>query len=226
MIWDFYLTAKVGGVLVCIFFGGRAVSKAFGISATRGALINSLAAFAAFCGSRLWYILQNNAGAIANGQALTQSWNEAGSVLYGWILGATLALYFLCKEFKLPFVRYLDTVIPWMLIAQFLNRLGCYDAGCCYGVNMGGERLFPVQLVEGFYDLALFWYIRKKVRRPGETTFLYFTAYPVARFFFEFLRGDNGPALLFMTVPQVASIVILVVVYRLKNKILSPIKIS
>ncbi len=220
MIWDFYLTAKVGGVLVCIFFGGRAVSKALNISMTRGVLINSIAAFAAFLGSRLWYILQNNMGGIVHRVPLSQIWDEAGSVLYGWILGATFALYFLCKEFKLPFVRYLDTAIPWMLIAQFLNRLGCYDAGCCHGISMGGDQLFPVQLLEGFYDLALFWFIRAKAKRQGQATFFYFTGYPIARFFFEFLRGDNGPALWFMTVPQVASIVILIVVFRLKKKIL------
>jgi len=223
MNWDFYLASKVTGVLVFIFAGGRAASKSFGITYTRAVLINTLAVFIAFCSSRLWFIVQNEMGAVLKGASLLDTWNDAGSVLYGWILGGAAGVYFLTREFKLPFVRYIDAVCPWMLITQFLNRLGCADAGCCFGKLMANGQPYPIQLVEGIYDTVLFAFIMLKARRPGESMFLYFTGYATARFFFEFLRGDNQPAFLFMTVPQVTSVLVLFLAFRYKKSIISPI---
>lgn len=208
MIWDFYLTTKSLGALVFILAGGISASRALPVSRSRAFLINSSAVAAGYLGSVLWYTIQNGEG-----------WDGAGSVLYGWIFGGTAAIFFLTKLFKLPFIRYADAVAPWMLVAQFLNRLGCFDAGCCYGKPLSGDTLYPVQLYEGFYDLALLAFIKLKARRPGQATLYYFAGYAAARFFLEFLRGDNLPALWFMTVPQVTSVCVLTLVFFLKNKI-------
>lgn len=221
MNWDFYLATKTIGVLVFIFAGGFAASRSFKIGLSRAVLINSAAVFIAFCSSRLWYIVQNDLGAMAQGQSFLETWDLAGSVLYGWILGGAAALYFLTRQFKLPFVRYIDAVAPWMLITQFLNRLGCADAGCCFGKRMADGTPFPIQLMEGFYDLVLFGLILGFARKPGRSMFTYFVGYATGRFFFEFLRGDNGPALWFMTVPQVTSVAILALAFAFKDKILS-----
>jgi phosphatidylglycerol---prolipoprotein diacylglyceryl transferase len=222
MSWDFYLTVKVGGIAVFIFAGGAAASKALALDRSKTYFINACAAITGYLVSTSWYIIQHLFGSeeyeFLN---IFQAWDEAGSVLYGWVIGGTLALIALTKIFKIKTVRYLDAVLPWMLVAQFLNRLGCADAGCCFGKLLSPDVYFPVQLVEAFYDLALFFFIRSRPRKEGEMTFLYFTGYATARFFFEFLRGDNGPALLFMTVPQVTSLLILLVVISSKKKIIA-----
>ena len=232
MDWDFYLTVKVGGIAVFIFVGGIAVSRKLGISRAKAFFINAVAVYAGYLLSTSWYIVQHLLGSDAYDFGnIFQAWDEAGAVLYGWVIGGTLALILLTRKFKLSTVRYLDTVLPWMLVAQFLNRLGCFDAGCCYGAltnlpisvynNALDGQVHPVQLYESLFDLALFFFIKtRKNPRIGQNTFYYFTCYPIARFFFEFLRGDNQPAFWFMTVPQVTSVLILIVVFRLKNKIL------
>ena len=223
MEWDLYLILKCAGIAVFVFAGGASVSKALGISRSKAYLINSAAVFAALAGSRIWYMIQHYFGSEPYQiESLWDAWNNAGSVLYGWVIGGTLALVFLARRLKLNTIRYLDIVLPWLLVAQFLNRMGCFDAGCCFGKACelpfplsvegatAGMRVFPVQLYEALYDLILFWIIRTRRPQLGLPTFLYFVGYPAGRFFFEFLRGDNQPAALGLTVPQITSLILIV----------------
>ena len=225
MNWDLYLTLKVGGIAVFIFAGGIAAARALNLTRSKTFFINACAVLAGYFLSTSWYIVQHIFGSeeyeFTN---IFQVWDEAGAVLYGWVIGGTLALALLTRRFKLPTVRYLDAVLPWMLVAQFLNRLGCFDAGCCFGKPWGPDGTIPVQLIESIFDLCLFFFIRSRKPRQGQNTFLYFTGYATARFFFEFLRGDNQPAFWFMTVPQVTSVCILILVFSLKNKIVAPVR--
>ena len=237
MDWDFYLITKVGGIAVFIFGGAAMASKSLKISFGRAVLINALAILAGFCVSRSWYLLQHQFGGEPYwGGTFIEYWNEAGSVLYGWILGASVTVYWIVKRAKLDVIAYTDQVAPWALIGQFMNRLGCMEAGCCYGKGFSlafleaqrpelrvlYEQLGrqPVQLYEAMVDLSLFTVLLFLLNKKGRATWVYFVGYASARFFLEFLRGDNQPALWFMTVPQVTSVLILIVVFRLKNKIL------
>ena len=221
MEWDLYLFLKCAGIAVLVFAGGYSISRAFNISRSKAYLINSAAVFAAFAGSRIWYIVQHYYGSEPYVfTSLRDAWDNSGSVLYGWVIGGTLMLVFLTRRLKLDTIKYLDIVLPWLLVAQSLNRLGCFDAGCCYGAattlpfpfsvqgDIAGGRVHPVQLYEAVFDLLFFWFIRTRPKKRGLPTFLYFVGYPTARFFFEFLRGDNQPAALGLTVPQIASVVL------------------
>ncbi len=222
MTWDLYLFLKCAGIAVFVFWGGQVVSRNLGIPCDKAFFINAAAVFAAFAGSRAWYVIQHIYGGDPYEiTGLWDAWENAGSVLYGWVIGGTLMLVILTRALKLSTIRYLDTVLPILLVAQFLNRMGCFDAGCCYGSpsvypfpfsvagDIAGERVWPVQLYEALFDLALFAFIMtRRDKRPGYRTFLYFTGYPIARFFFEFLRGDNGPAALGLTVPQLTSVLL------------------
>ena len=222
MTWDLYLFLKCAGIAVFVFVGGALVSRAFRISRSKAYLIQSFAVFAALAGSRLWFIIQHYFGKEAyDPSSFWNAWDNSGSVLYGWVLGGTFALVLLTRYFKLNTIRYLDIVLPLLLVCQFLNRMGCFDAGCCYGKpsafpfplsvysDIGAARVYPVQLYEAIYDLLLFWYILKRPKQTGLPTFLYFVGYPAGRFFFEFLRGDNQPAAMGLTVPQITSLILI-----------------
>ncbi len=238
MDWDLYLVLKTAGIVVFVFAGGVAAAKTLNISREKAYLINASAVIVGFVVNRLWYIIQHIYGSEEYAfRSITQladawgAWDDAGSVLYGWILGGTFTMILMCRVFKINALKYLDRVLPWLLIAQVLNRLGCADAGCCYGKattfalavynsNINGPSI-PVQLYESLFDLLLFIFIWSKRRRPGFPTYAYFIGYPTARFILEFMRGDNHPALWFMTVPQVTSVLILVVILANRKKILS-----
>src|SRR5207247_534178 len=73
------------------------------------------------------------------------------------------------------------------------------------------QWVHPVQLYEAGWDALLLALIYKEGRKKeGRSTVIYFGGYALGRFFLEFLRGDNKPALLFLTIPQLTSIAIII----------------
>ena len=90
---------------------------------------------------------------------------------------------------------------------------------------------FPIQLVEAGFNLILFSVLLtlyKKERINGKLIYIYLLSYSVARFFFEFLRGDDYRGFLFgLSTSQIISILIIIfvgiiIVYkRIKRKIKS-----
>ena len=98
MEWDLYLTLKTAGIAVFVFAGGFSVSRALGISRPKAYVLNAVAVLAGFVVSRLWYILQHVYGSeeyqfrqMNSLWAAASAWDDAGAVLYGWILGGTQA---------------------------------------------------------------------------------------------------------------------------------------
>src|SRR6185295_11036622 len=88
----------------------------------------------AYFGSMFWYILQHAWGREPYD---TSDWtllmDSAGSVLYGWILGGIPAVWWACRRQKISLARTFDALGPGLLVAQALNRFGCFAGQCCYG---------------------------------------------------------------------------------------------
>jgi phosphatidylglycerol:prolipoprotein diacylglycerol transferase len=88
-------------------------------------------------------------------------------------------------------------------LGEAVGRLGCFFAGCCYGlpttlpwaVWQHGAWRHPTQLYSAAAALALFalmWRIRDRLPREGDLFKLYLFLYAATRFGLEFLR-DHGP---------------------------------
>ena len=221
---DSYLILKIMGVAAFMIIGTRSLLS-LGISLSKALVICAVGVIAAFTTSRVWYIVQHIFGRepyFSDNWATL--WDEAGSVLYGWILGGFLALFALCRLMKLNLLKVSDALSVGMLTAQVLNRLGCYAAGCCYGKPLNalwavynpavGQRLHPVQLYEATFDIVLIAVIQmQKKDFDGKKTLIYFTCYSAGRFILEFFRGDNLPVIFGLTVPQLTSLAILLAVF-------------
>ncbi len=131
-----------------------------------------------------------------------------GWVVYGGIIGGLIAGWFYCKNHGLNFWKMFDLIIPEVALAQGFGRIGCFLAGCCYGVEThswfsvvfpenslapAGVSLFPSQLVMSAFDFALFFFLEwfsKKKKFNGEVGAVYLIAYSFGRFCIEFFRGD------------------------------------
>jgi len=61
-----------------------------------------------------------------------QLW-EGGLVFYGGLCAATFATLWFCRRKGLSFLRVGDLVAPLAAIGHFFGRVGCFEAGCCYG---------------------------------------------------------------------------------------------
>ncbi|MCL1874352.1 MAG: prolipoprotein diacylglyceryl transferase [Clostridiales bacterium] len=133
-----------------------------------------------------------------------------GLVFYGGLIGGCIFIYLYCKKYKISYLKVLDLLTPSIALAHGFGRIGCFLAGCCYGMPVGGSLgiafenspvapnnipLFPVQLVESGFNFALCAVLliyAKKDRSLGKVAGLYLLIYPVVRFLLEFLRSDSA----------------------------------
>lgn len=167
-----------------------------------------------------------------------------GSVFYGGLIGGTIAGYIYMKKKGLDFVEYSDIIAPAVPLFHFFGRIGCFMGGCCYGIESdwgitfhnslieqaNNVNRFPVQLCEAAFNLVLFlalWQLLRHGKMKGHLFTLYMICYPIARFFFEFLRGDEYRGfLLGLSTSQIISILLVLasVGYEIKRKISKPDK--
>jgi phosphatidylglycerol:prolipoprotein diacylglycerol transferase len=114
-------------------------------------------------------------------------------VFYGGLLGAVGAAV-LCAKISRIDVESMFNIAAYAGFAfQSFGRIGCYCAGCCYGILLSHGARFPVQLLEAafcFVSLLAFLTIKPE-RRTQLPLFPFFVIqYSIGRFAFEFLRGD------------------------------------
>ncbi|HEY7785267.1 MAG TPA: prolipoprotein diacylglyceryl transferase [Pyrinomonadaceae bacterium] len=137
---------------------------------------------------------------------------RSGGVFYGGLLGAVLVGYFLMKRYRLPWWKTADACAPGIALGNFMGRLGCFSAGCCWGKptdlpwgvkfsELGHQitgvpidhYLHPTQLYESFAMLIVFGFLlwrHKRKQFDGQVILLYGVLYSVIRFVIEFFRDD------------------------------------
>lgn len=135
---------------------------------------------------------------------------EAGLAIYGGVIGGALGLVIYCLIHKKNILDMCDIAAPSLILGQAIGRIGCYFAGCCYGIEVTDPSLtwFPLStFVHGGWHLSTFFYesiwdfatflllillLRKnKVRQRGTIVALYFIVYGTGRAWIEALRGDS-----------------------------------
>lgn len=145
---------------------------------------------------------------------------EAGGVFYGGFLAALFFAIGYVRVYRLPAWKVFDVYAPAIALGQSIGRLGCFAAGCDYGKpthsflsvvftnpishDLGGVPLgiplYPAQLFESLATFLIFGILLWRSRRKaydGQIFTLYLGLYAVARFFIEFLRGDEDRGFVF-----------------------------
>jgi phosphatidylglycerol:prolipoprotein diacylglycerol transferase len=105
----------------------------------------------------------------------------------------------------------MDAFAPGLAVGHAIGRLGCFSAGCCWGLPTRlpwavtftnpranqlvgvplGEPLHPTQLYESLGELIIFAALYFRFLRPhreGSIISLYLVLYGVLRFLVEFVR--------------------------------------
>ena len=139
-----------------------------------------------------------------------------GFVFYGGLLGGIFGLWLYTYMYKLPTIRFFEVGSVVLPLGHAFGRVGCYFAGCCYGMPYDGPfavtythtigdtplgiPLLPTQLIEAVFLLLLFIvqlvlfirFIKKGAENlNGKCVLTYLAAYSVFRFVIEFFRGDE-----------------------------------
>lgn len=167
-------------------------------------------------GSRLMYVLSVFPELLKQGltvMLLAKHLFTGGFVFYGGLFGAVAGIMLCCHYQNMDVWQALNYAAPAMPLFHMFGRVGCFLAGCCYGIESSfgipylGTRRFPVQLLEAVLEFVLvIWLLsyEDKVKEQAGLSeeedmgkmpkyFLlrrYMTAYAVLRFGLEFLRGD------------------------------------
>ncbi len=107
----------------------------------------------------------------------------------------------------------LNTFITGVVLAHAIGRIGCFLAGCCYGVptdsfigvvfphGLAHEKfpntaLYPTQLFEAIFLFILFFSLIGVKKIKGKELPVYLTIYGLGRLIIELFRGDDRGILL------------------------------
>lgn len=170
-------------------------------------------------GARLWHVLTPSP---STGIDATYYFSHpldlinirnGGLGIYGGIIGGAVGLWFFCRKNKLPFIAFIDVVVPGLALGQAIGRWGNYVNGelcgsptsLAWGIsrcfNTGypeGTHFHPVFLYESIWNIALMGFLlylalgTQKRLRTGDLVLVYFMGYAFARFLLEYIRMDSN----------------------------------
>jgi phosphatidylglycerol:prolipoprotein diacylglycerol transferase len=76
-----------------------------------------------------------------------------GFVFYGGFIGAAGAVWWFCRQRKIPFLRLADVIAPTVALGQAFGRLGCFAAGCCWGKPASLHLPWAVRFPRAAHDI-------------------------------------------------------------------------
>lgn len=212
---------SVGAALLFLLRSRRALPKSDTAYASMFAIIGGL------IGAKVLFLIVNLNDFLSSPDPLTYIL-YSGIVFYGGILGGALALFLYCRKYGLSFMAFFDAAAPGVCFGQAIGRVGCFCAGCCYGIEAdtpisvrypaggpapAGIPILPTQLMEAAFLLLLGTALIIaviKIKQTGIVACAYMLGYGIWRFVIEFFRSDPRGAFLGLSTSQLISIGIVV----------------
>ncbi len=141
---------------------------------------------------------------------------QAGGIFYGGLIGALITAVWYIRKKALPLLPTADSFAPGLALGHAIGRLGCFSAGCCWGLECHlpwavtfrnpranelvgvplGVPLHPTQLYESASEAIIFLILYRrfgKPHKPGAIIGLYLLLYSTVRFLVEFIRAHDQP---------------------------------
>jgi len=199
------------GFLVALWMTGKLARRA-GLPAETVTNLGIYCALAALAGAKVMMILVDLPYYLrAPGEIFTMATLQAGGVFYGGLIAALAVSFWYLRKTRLPALRTADIFAPGIALGHGIGRLGCFSAGCCWGVECHlpwavtftnpeaqdlvgvplGRPLHPTQLYEAAAEFLIFAILYKRFARPhapGAVISLYLMLYSSVRFVVEFFR--------------------------------------
>jgi len=170
---------------------------------------------AAIVGARIMYVVTHLAefeGRWLDTINPIQSTGEIGIpglTLLGGVLLSLVSIIIFCSIRHIPVLKLFDVAAPGFAFGIFLTRIGCFLAGCCYGLpchlpwamtfpmnSPAGSRflgvaIHPTQLYSSLYGLIILITVLLLDRKPKFDGFLaavFFMLYGISRFLVDMVR--------------------------------------
>ena len=152
--------------------------------------------------------------------------STSGFVAIGAIIGGFIGVVAYLKYKKVDVLKYINASLPGVCLGHALGRVGCFLAGCCYGMPYNGPfavtfpanslaipnvPLFPVQLLSAVLLVGLCLYLGYRFDHVNQEDTIehYLTLYCIGRFMVEFLRYDDRGVVFSLSTTQFVCLIIL-----------------
>lgn len=162
---------------------------------------------AGIIGGKLFMIFEDPAGYLKHPVRLISS---SGFVFYGSLLLCIPTMLLFFRKNRLPVAWMLDIMAIVSCLVHGFGRLGCFMAGCCYGLPTArwtgviftnpicqaeplNTPLHPTQLYESIFIFTLMivlLILRKHKSFDGQVFLVYLIGYACGRSVIEMFRGD------------------------------------
>jgi len=248
LTWHGLFTAL--GILVAVWLTARELRRR-GIALPNYDTWALVTVFGGILGARLFFVLDHIDYFIGHPlEALAV--NEGGLAIYGAVFGGFVAIVMLSRIFRQPLAPLLDSVVPGLLLAQAIGRLGCTVNGdawggpCLHGCPItftytNPKDLLPADLLGvpthpyPLYDIvvnlivfAIIWRLRRRPVPAGTLAATYAVLYSFGRFFISFVRQERiwfwglQEAQVVAVLAFVAGLVALAVLFRGQRHVPTP----
>lgn len=137
-------------------------------------------------------------------------WQGGFSVL-GSVLGVLAVVPWYLKKINVPILPFFDLAAIHAALLQSIARLGCFFAGCCYGITTHlpwattytdpqtiaplHVPLHPTQLYSSatlfVIFLLMYFVIQNRFKKPGQLLTIYLMLASTERFIIDFWRADR-----------------------------------
>ena len=179
--WDIDITIKFYGVIIAfgftlaVLFGGR-MAYTWKMSIDKMLDVLIYGTFGGIIGARLYYVAFEWDSYKDDLLSVFKIW-EGGLAIYGGIIGAFIAAYFVCKKIDLNFYKLLDLAGMSLLIGQGIGRWGNFTNQEAFGINtdsifgMTSEKI--TDYISSHYSTLTANGILMDSTSPVHPTFLY-----------------------------------------------------
>jgi len=188
---------------------------------------------AAVIGGKFFFFFEDPSKYLSEPDLLLKSF-ENGFVFFGSLLFCIPAMLWFFKRNNLPVLGMLDIMALTTCIVHLFGRMGCFFAGCCYGLPTNlpwgvsfnhplshakplNTHLHPSQIysvISLSILISFLWYLKKHKQFDGQVFLLYLILYSTARIFLEMFRGDYARGFIIdnlLTHSQLISLIIILI---------------
>lgn len=155
-------------------------------------------------------LVMENIGIIGGGILYTYIFSkELGFSSLGGVMGGLIMLYLYSLLVKKDYKYMLILFMPSIPLMYAIGKIGCFVAGCCYGIPYDGighivyhssevallnTNLFPIQIVETIIFLIIFIYVISRYYKNKfsiKLIMIEIIVCGIAKFLLDFLRYEH-----------------------------------
>ena len=229
-IYSYGFLIMIGAIVAMSYTAIRA-KRSLGVSYDTSQSLFLIIFIGAFLGGKVFYFFEDPSYFMENPSSL---WGSRGFVFYGSLVFSVGGILVFFKIKKLPILKMLDIIAVTTSLVHVFGRMGCFMAGCCYGIptnsNYGvvfrnadslarplDTHLHPTQLYSItliLLILATIFILRSRQRFDGQLFLSYLMIYSIGRSVIEVFRGDLSRGFIIDNIlshSQFISLIILIV---------------